>query len=435
MSHQAAKLTLGGLAVAGLAVFLYVQGLDRADKLSSSGSLIIAVASLLLSLRVSRRPEALTDHGLARLRERLASEVRDQWLAEERLHRLQDPGPMPVRWANTSSAIADHWRNIHGTDEPLDLSSGISTIAETYQQIPSGRLVVLGSAGSGKTMFTLRLVLDRLAARQPGERVPVVLPLASWNPVRQNLSDWVASRLILEHPALAARTISGSTAAAELVSRHQLILVLDGLDEVPTKIRPTVLRALNASLDQDDPIILTSRRAEYVAAVKKSDVLTAAAVIELLPLTVDDLAAYLPYTTRPTTTAGGTKWHPVLAALRDGSEAPSRAALSLPLMAALARTAYSDTPANPRDLLDQERFPTRATIEDHLLDYLIPAVYHQREPWRSTEARQWLGFIADQLHSRGIRELAWWEVASWTGDGMRRVITAFAFALPLVLVS
>jgi GTPase SAR1 family protein len=64
-------------------------------------------------------------------------------------------------------------------------------------------LIVLGQAGGGKSSLAWRLARDLLAQRAPRDRVPLFLPLASWNP-EEDLYDWVARKLIRNHPALAA---------------------------------------------------------------------------------------------------------------------------------------------------------------------------------------------------------------------------------------
>ncbi|MBT2423426.1 hypothetical protein J7F01_41325 [Streptomyces sp. ISL-22] len=51
-------------------------------------------------------------------------------------------------------------------------------------------------------MLLLRLTLDVLHRRLPGEPVPVLLPLATWNPKERTFHDWLAAQLVLQHPML-----------------------------------------------------------------------------------------------------------------------------------------------------------------------------------------------------------------------------------------
>ncbi|CAM5394941.1 hypothetical protein [Streptomyces mordarskii] len=101
----------------------------------------------------------------------------------ERLRRLRDPAPIPVRWGSAAQDLIDHWENVAGGG-PVDLGGRFEEIADVLDRVPSGRLVVLGPAGTGKSVPMVRLALDRLERRAPGERIPVILPLATWRPGR-----------------------------------------------------------------------------------------------------------------------------------------------------------------------------------------------------------------------------------------------------------
>ena len=188
---------------------------------------------------------------------------------------------------------------------------------------------MVGQPGAGKTVFTLRFTLDLLARREPGDPVPVIFGLHTWDPLEQSLQDWMAARLTADYPALRNASRSGPTIAAELVRRRLVLPVLDGLDEVSEPLRGAALRALNMSLDNDAPVIVTCREADYRQIVAAADVLTSAAVVELLPLELADLAGYLPRTARKVASGPGggftTKWDPVLERLRNDPAAPARA--------------------------------------------------------------------------------------------------------------
>ena len=228
-----------------------------------------------------------------------------------------------------------------------------------------------------------------------------------------------------EYPALAARGPAGSSLAADLVGAGRILPVLDGFDEIADGLHGAALHALNATTMA---LLLTSRPGEYVAAVTTTDVLSAAAGIELDDLSLADLNEYLPRTTRPALADGQltTGWDPVLAHLRDHPADPAskklREVLSTPLMVSLARAVYSDTPGhNPVDLLDPDRFDTAVALQDHLLDAFTPAAYqdplndypgrpHQR--WDPAQAQHWLGRIAWQLDRVGTHDLAVWQLGT-----------------------
>ncbi|WP_156753583.1 helix-turn-helix domain-containing protein [Actinokineospora pegani] len=342
--------------------------------------------------------------------ETLAHAVRVRWQREEEHRQVHDPLPLPVRWRAAAEDLRDGWANIAkarpGTSAPaIDLAGSLDEVVAVHRRVPSGRLVVLGRAGAGKTTLTTRFVLDLLATRAPGALVPVIFGLGSWNPAERDLRDWLTEQLVRDHPGLAGPGPSGSTLAAALVETSRVLPVLDGFDEIAPGLHRAALAAVNQTAL---PLVLTSRPDEYRAAVEATDVLTAAAAVELVDLTVDDVADYLPRTTRK-----ATGWEPVVAAVRADPGSAVATVLTTPLMISLARRVYSDTPDHdPAELLDTERFPTPASIERHLLASFVPAVYQDRPGEFGDRAQHWLGYLAGHLSALGTHDLAWWRLGT-----------------------
>jgi hypothetical protein len=170
-----------------------------------------------------------------RAAEDLAAAVGDQWRREEKLRRIQDPVPLPVRWTAADPLLSDHIANILRLPDEchaINLDGALHDVVDVFTKIPSHRLVVIGKAGAGKTVFTLRFTLDLLARRQPGDPVPVIFGMHTWNPQEQSLQDWMAARIAADYPALRSAGRSGRTVASELVHGQRILPVLDGLDEV-----------------------------------------------------------------------------------------------------------------------------------------------------------------------------------------------------------
>ncbi|MFI6158148.1 helix-turn-helix domain-containing protein [Kitasatospora sp. NPDC051170] len=373
---------------------------------------------------------------------RLARELRHRWQNEEDHRRIHDPFPLPVRWRAAPAGLGDRPENVQrlgpgAAPAELDLGGDIAGIAALYRSVPSGRLAIVGRAGSGKSVLAVRLVLDLLAAdplATGAEQIPVVLRLSSWDPADLALSDWMESQLLADHPDLARRAPGEScTLAAALIRSDALLPVLDGFDEIGEGLRARALEALN---ETQRPLVLTSRRGELAEAVEAVHApLLGAAVVELADLTPEDLRHYLPRTSR-TSHAGtpGTPdgWETLLPELhRPETEAGRRLArvLSTPLMVTLARTLYSDSPDRPApaELLDETRFPTAQALEDHLLAGFVPALYRRRSPaarWDAPTAHRWLAALARHLGrpdrpdrpdrsdrpDRQHGELAWWRL-------------------------
>ncbi|MFK0290475.1 helix-turn-helix domain-containing protein [Streptomyces sp. NPDC090442] len=385
---------------------------------------------------------------LADISDQVAQAVAARWRREEEQRQVHDPYPLPVRWRKVAEELTDHWANIRrlppgSTPDPLDLVGQLDAIVDVYRRIPSGRLVILGRSGSGKTILALRFVLDHLASRGRADAVPVIFSIGSWDPTAITLRDWLAAQLTRDHPGLAAPGPGGGTNLADaLVETGRILPVLDGFDEIADGLRRPALEALNATTL---PLLLTSRPAEYAAAVAETDVLTSAAAVELTDLTLDDLADYLPRTARKARGRSATAWEPVLSELRERPHGPAganlAAVLTTPLMITLARAVYSDAPdGDPAALLDTRRFGTPEELEDHLLDKFLTTAYRPRpggasfRTWDPVRARHWLGYLADHLNRLDTPNLEWWRL----GHGMRRttrtLVTALVIGLAVALV-
>jgi hypothetical protein len=404
--------------------------------------------------------------GLDEAAEALARSVLDRWTREEELRRIHDPKPLPVRWHAVRAGLVDQRPGLPDTTGPADAagdqaselptgrpaSGSLSDIAATYRSLETGRLVVLGRAGSGKTVLTLRFVVDYLRTRVADEPIPVVFSLGAWDPTAVDLRDWLVHRLLRDHPELGAAAPAPSTAtlASALLAAGWILPVLDGFDEIAEGLQGAALEAFNATTL---PLLLTSRTTHFTKAVAATRVLSRAAGVELADLTLADLAGYLPGTARPGGGSGAVSsaWDRVLTTMDQEPENPASVrllrVLRKPLMVLLARTVYSDVPENdPWDLLDAKRFPTVEILERHLLAGFVPALYRRpykhpatsnngraaRRParvWTAEQAEHYAAHLATQLQRPGKparQDLAWWRL----GDSVRPVwrVTAVVLA-------
>ncbi|MGI5199353.1 NACHT domain-containing protein [Streptomyces sp. CA-288835] len=427
---------------------------DGAAFVVSVVGVVVSVAALLAD--ALRHTDAPSDPGTAwrQTADALAEAVRAQWAQEARLRRLQDPEPLSVRWTRADRLLTDDTQNIRRgrpVPEPRDGDNRLGSIAAAFEAVPSRRMVVLGSPGSGKSVLAVCFTLDLLKVRAPGAAVPVIFPLAAWDPGTTGLRTWLAERLAAEYRPLAATT-GGTTLADALLDAGLILPVLDGFDELPPALYGTAMRRLNAELDDGMPVLVTSRTTAWRRAIASSDVLTGAEVLELLALDFAETESYLERTARPVRGPDGrrgTVWTPVLNSLREGPHTPAAGALldvlTNPLMVALARTVYGDMSRDPQELLDDRRFGTAAGIEEHLLDAFVPAAFGHGvvdTRWRATDARRWLSWLARELERREPKRLAWWELylsvpralRVWAPALLAQLLT-FAIAAPILLSS
>ena len=390
--------------------------------------------------------------------DQLAVALWKQWEAEARLRRLNDPYPLPVSWSAADPGLADEWEVLEklahsgaGWPEPPspgtwatgpdDLAGEGGGLADILARVPTGRLLVLGEPGAGKTMLMVRLVLDMLQARNSGGAVPFLVPLASWNPEEQDLHEWLVGQLAVGRPEMRDLPHGGRGGLGESLLEAGLIMpILDGLDEVPDAIRGPAISRINDVLRAGETVMVTCRTDDYRRAVtmpKGPQIkLRAAAAIQLRSLSVDTVADYL------ITDAGGpaarARWAPVLEILGSGS--PAAKALTTPLMVALARVIYNPRPneldgvaRDPAELCSPE-LADREAVEAHLFDAFIPAAYRGSSHWTAEEAEPWLRFLARFLQEKiGSPDLAWWQLALVIGRPARArtgKIAAFLWGKP-----
>ncbi|GAB2683090.1 hypothetical protein GCM10027271_51160 [Saccharopolyspora gloriosae] len=343
---------------------------------------------------------------------------------------------MPVRWRAAPDELIDHWENIHEsttTSTALPLSGHFTAVRQTYEIVRSKRLVILGQAGAGKTTLAHRLVLDLLAAAASAGPVPVLFSLSGWKPVTTPLPDWLADRLARDFPFLnAPGSSAGANAASELVDRNLILPVLDGFDEIPERNRP---QAIDEITEADGPLVLTSRTVEYAAATRAANVVGRAAAIELEDLDLDETRQYLILGTNKSRSV---EWDAVFEHLNEAPSSPVGKnlipPLTAPLMVMLARVIYGASPdRRPGELLDAQKFPTRRSVENHLLRAYLDVSYGARRgsrpQWSPGQVRKWMGNIAAQLSRRDAHDLVWWDLAGMIRPCTRVFVTAGSYGM------
>ncbi|MER7079818.1 NACHT domain-containing protein [Saccharopolyspora kobensis] len=349
---------------------------------------------------------------LDRAAERLAEAVEAQWRAESQARSLHRPHPLRLRWSSTDRDVA--------ATADLRVEGDLGDVVEKFRALPVPQLVVLGEPGAGKTVLALLFALGMLGSRESGEPVPVLLPAASWNPSEEFLDDWMVRQLSRDYPALTNRRAYGRKAVPRLVEQRRIIPVLDGLDELPPDAHVRAIEGIDRAAAAGRPLVVTCRSDEFQHAVEAGGTtLATAAVVELRQVDAEDAIAFLS-AGLPRTTS---KWRPVFAQLREEPEGPLATAFATPLMVSLARTIYTHPEPDPAELLDRDRFATATTIEHHLLDAYLPAVYTDQPTEPSTsdtpraarsypaeQASRWLEFLAHRLADLNTRDVAWWHL-------------------------
>jgi hypothetical protein len=413
-------------------------------------SILIGLPGLWLAW-VTYRDSLRGNSGLSahEMVDQLAITIKAQWEKEVEVWRVNEPYPLPVSWSPADTALGDNWAQLQklarsgagfgpldpaAAEEPAPnwLSGQDNGLVELLPRIPTGRLLVLGEPGAGKSILMVRLALDLVVSRASGGPIPLLIPLASWDPEKEEFYEWLFRRLRIDHRVLAdsAPEAEGrSTWFEALIAKGLALLLLDGLDEIPDTVRGLALRKINDAVSNGQHLVVTCRIEEYMNAISPHSAnrgarLRGAAAIQLNPLSKGVVVRYL--LDDSIGPQARMRWAPVIAALyARHPQPPVASALLTPLMASMARVIYSPRPGeeiegvrDPEELCSPS-LASREAVELILLDGFIPAAYRLSDHWTGEQAQPWLGFLASHLqNTTGTADFAWWQLREAKASGV-----------------
>ncbi|WP_127152231.1 hypothetical protein [Streptomyces lydicus] len=378
----------------------------------------------------------------------LARAVRRQWQEAARQRKLQQE--LPVRWRRTQRPVAGEHVVVRGDpDRPRLVRSvphvaalgegavregGIPELLSVYGGVASGRVVVLGAPGAGKSDAALLTVLRGLDHRDTLREgplraqcpVPVLLSIVGWDGRR--LDDWLAARLVDDYRI-------GRKQAEELIEGGWISLFLDSFDEMASDLRHAALREIDRAAYR---VVLFSRPDEFEAAVADGHLLGAVA-LELSPVPTADAVVFL--RTMPRLAP----WQRLITHLENEPDSTLSQTLSTPLTLTLLRDAFPPRRITDLDDMLAGRFASRHEVEEYLLGRLVKLRYRpespaSRLPYAPLQAERWLGYVAgrmnkqendDQGRPAGGRtyNLNWRRLHYWASPWPRIAATALLGAL------
>jgi len=249
---------------------------------------INGIHAAIKSLRTSA---LVTQHSTlpvgARLnRQRLLERVNATWITGVLQPSLYGAALISLGLREQPEIISNPWRlATQETDQPAHLTPAGTRITQVYAEA-DGELLILGEPGAGKTTLLLELARDLLERAQQDETcpMPVVFNLVSWAVKRQPIADWLIEELNTKYQ-VAPRL------AQSWVDTDQILLLLDGLDEVPQEHRAACIEAINLFQRAHlVPLGVCRRSADYLAQRMRLG-LRSAVVIQ--PLTREQIDTYL----------------------------------------------------------------------------------------------------------------------------------------------
>jgi hypothetical protein len=341
-----------------------------------------------------------------RHRDLLLDRVETLWLRGVLCESLAGTEPAPLSLRLRTDQVQRPWADpAEGAASPPEET----TILDLRTLMRRGRdsLLVLGRPGAGKTTAMLVLARELLTAARldPLEPAPAVLGLASFDPRISSLTEWAVGELVTKY-SLPSRW------AREWLEGDALVLLLDGLDEVPTSRRRAALQAIDAfRREHPVPIVVTCREDEYDAVGVK---LRFGVAVEVQPLRDDQVRAFLDR-------AGA---HAVRAAF---DEDPSlRDALKNPLMLSVLAVSGGAPRSHRPEALWSEIY---GRYVEHALQSKVAS-----SPYAPERMRAGLHWLARAMHREGVTDL-WLErlqasyfVGAWE-QRTTRILGAIAMAV------
>jgi eukaryotic-like serine/threonine-protein kinase len=210
-----------------------------------------------LMVRLEAAPTAAE---LASARRHLLNQVRRIWIEEVLDRDLAQVARIELHLAEQPGAVDHPWGALlHQPGQPeqaLPPGTRIAAVAARFD----GQLLILGGPGAGKTTLLLEYAADLLqrAEGKAAAPIPAVFHLSAWPAEHSLLERWLIDELVVRYGV--ARRL-----AAELIARDRLVVLLDGLDEVPGNKRTACVEAINAFRGEHGgvPLVVCARSHDY----------------------------------------------------------------------------------------------------------------------------------------------------------------------------
>lgn len=265
-----------------------------------------------------------------------------------------------------------------------------TTIADVFDQL-SGELLILGTPGSGKTMMLLELArtLINQAEHDEYHPMPVIFNLSSWAEKRLPLDIWLIEELNTRYdiPRRLAKT---------WIDSHQILPLLDGLDEVRCEQQAACIEAINTYKAHRAHgvvrMVVCSRIADYEVLITK---LRLQGAIVLQPLTTEQIETYLHQTTEKTETIR-TVLHNLQESAKSHNDPEAFEFTKTPLMLSITMLAYQDTASSLVPL--SNALP--AEQQRHLFATYVARMFKRRGQIRHytpDQANHWLSWLAERM--------------------------------------
>ncbi|WP_338248793.1 NACHT domain-containing protein [Dictyobacter halimunensis] len=308
----------------------------------------------------------------------LLKRVRRFWITDVLEHSLHHATLIELGLQTRPDALINPWHLLQESAQAKRTLPAHTSITQVYDEA-DGALLILGEPGAGKTTLLLELTRHLLNRAEQDEThlLPVVFNLSSWAARRLPLRDWLIDELHDKYQV--PRKVGQSW-----IDTEDILLLLDGLDEVNATHRGTCIDAINTFRQKHGmvPIVVCSRSAEYHSL---STQLSLQMAVVIQPLTPRQIEQYLKNVGRP------------LEALRIALQQDFylQELATTPLMLSVLALAYHGMPLDEilqNDTLENKRRQIFATYVQRMLTRRGTSTSHP-----PAQTIHWLSYLARQM--------------------------------------
>ncbi|MGQ0600820.1 MAG: NACHT domain-containing protein, partial [Anaerolineales bacterium] len=312
----------------------------------------------------------------------LLNKVRTFWVKGVLEKSIHGAALIELSKETQASVVERPWEMVIETPDQPDWPIPPGTpIIQVFDEMERA-LLILGAPGSGKTITLLELARDLLdrAEVDPAQPIPVVFNLSPWAEHRPPLIAWMVDELSSKYQI--PRKIGSAWLEA-----HDLLPMLDGLDEVRVEHRNACVEAINTYRQEHGlaGLAVCSRDEDYEALTRKLKLSSAIVIQQLTERQIDDWLI-----------ASGEKLSGLRATLQTDPvlQALARSPLMLSVMSLACEGMATET------------FASSGSIEahrKHIFDAYVQRMLKRRSAdkgYTSEQTVKWLAWLAKELLQR-----------------------------------
>ncbi|MEL7223635.1 MAG: NACHT domain-containing protein, partial [Cyanobacteria bacterium J06576_12] len=214
------------------------------------------------------QPQSALSQTEIRNRQALLNKVHRFWIEGVLQHSLHGQVLLTLGLEERSQALALPWNiSYEANTEPIRPLDAGTRVFDLFQQLGEGRsLLILGEPGAGKTTTLLTLAKDLLAKKHTAQlpstqRIPAIFNLSSWT--GGTIDQWLITELNSKYQI-------PKSIGKNWVEQQQLLLLLDGLDEVRPDRQDSCAAAINQfHRDYGPELVVCCRMNDYSALEHK----------------------------------------------------------------------------------------------------------------------------------------------------------------------